>query len=354
VRDPLDALTMLSRFEFQVILCDSTMPGLDGLILLEKAKGLSPEARRILISDNSNYVMALDAINRAQVFRLLPKPVSADALRTAVDEALYQYREQKEREKLQNLIREQNTELVVRTLNLDREIHERTASLLNGLVMALDLRDTETQWHSRRVAQYSLAIARSMVTRGEELKSVERGALLHDIGKIGISDSILLKPGQLTPAEWAQMRKHPEMGFRLLEGSDFLERERIIVLHHQERFDGRGYPQGLKARDIDVGARIFAIADTFDAMTSNRPYRKALPFRTAREEIIRCSGAQFDPRIVESFLSVPHTEWTEIRDKIEKGDRAAAAAADAAEAGQAAAAGGASVVLPLKKPGDTE
>ncbi|MBI5525855.1 MAG: response regulator [Deltaproteobacteria bacterium] len=326
--DVLGALELAEQDKFQIIICDYIMPAMDGVAFLERCRRIAPDSLRILISGDCDYQSSIDAINRGGVYKLVTKPWDVDELKAMLREAAEQYWTKKESERLSKLIKEQNTELVVRTLNLDREIHERTSSLLNGLVTALDLRDTETQWHSRRVSLYSKRIAKALGIRGEEIRSIERGALLHDIGKIGIRDSILLKPGRLTAEEWVEMRKHPDMGYKLLEGSDFLERERIIVLHHQERYDGKGYPLALKAKDIDIGARIFAIADTFDAMTSDRPYRQALTFKAAREEIIRCSGTQFDPRVVDAFLSIPHMEWREIREKVEgrdlKGEKAMA------------------------------
>jgi HD-GYP domain-containing protein (c-di-GMP phosphodiesterase class II) len=132
---------------------------------------------------------------------------------------------------------------------------------------------------------------------------MQRGALLHDVGKIGVSDTILHKPGPLTDEEWVDMRRHPKIGHDMLKEISFLSGAAGIVLAHHERFDGKGYPRGLRADEIPLGARIFVIADTFDAMTSDRPYRAALPVETARDEIIRCSGTQFDPKCVQAFLT---------------------------------------------------
>lgn len=314
------AIHQLEDGIFQIIVVDDSAEGMNGIQFLERCKTFAPEILRVLIIKYGDTKVLLDAINRGGIFKILMHPLDAKEVFNALNDASIHYWTEKEHERLSNLIKEQNTELVVRTLNLDKEIHQRTASLLNGLVAALDLRDSDTRWHSKRVSLYSRRIAKALGIKGEELNQIERGALLHDIGKIGIKDAILLKPGRLTKEEWEEMKRHPEMGYRLLEGSDFLEHERIIVLHHQERYDGKGYPQGLKGKEIDIGARIFAIADTFDAMTSDRPYRKSLPFKIAREEIIRCSGTQFDPRIVEAFLTVPPNEWREIRERLEGRD----------------------------------
>ncbi|MGH2669656.1 MAG: HD-GYP domain-containing protein, partial [bacterium] len=160
---------------------------------------------------------------------------------------------------------------------------------------------------------YARRIAREMGLSGQALVDMERGALLHDIGKIGIQDAVLLKPGALVPDEWQQMHRHPEMGYRLLEGIDFLEGAARIVHHHQERFDGSGYPQGLRGDEICLGARILAVADTLDAVTSHRPYRKARSFSAARDEIVRASGTQFDPAVVAAYLRIDDAEWEALR-----------------------------------------
>jgi putative nucleotidyltransferase with HDIG domain len=193
------------------------------------------------------------------------------------------------------------------------------------MISALDYRDTETQWHSRRVSLFSRRLAQEVGLTGRELDVVEQGALLHDIGKIGVSDSILLKPGPLTPDEWVEMRKHPEFGFRMLAKMPYLHEASLIVLQHQERWDGKGYPQGLKGHDIVIGARIFCIADTVDAITSDRPYRKGRPMSVARAEIQRCAGTQFDPVLSEAFLAVPDSEWELIRAEVERMEAAESA-----------------------------
>ena len=213
---------------------------------------------------------------------------------------------------------------------LEQKVQEQTADLqkalrktkrayantLEALINALDAREHETQRHSKRVSEYTLLIAKQFGVPGNELMDIERGSLLHDTGKIGISDNILLKPGKLTEEEWVQMRKHPEIGYNILKGIDFLEGAAQLVLQHHEKFDGTGYPQRLKEDEILLGARIFAVVDTFDAMTSNRPYREALSYRVTREEIIQFSAKQFDPRIVECFLSIPEEVWFKTKESL--------------------------------------
>ncbi len=200
-------------------------------------------------------------------------------------------------------------------MNLQRE--KAFDSALDVLMAALDLRDTETEGHSRRVAEYTTYLAQQAGLSGAQLAIIERGALLHDIGKIGISDTILRKPGKLTPEEWEQMKQHTLWGYRMVLRIPFLNEEVArIVLHHHERYDGKGYPHGLTGKQICLGALFFAIADTFDAITSNRPYRRAAPYEVARSEIEKGAGSQFDPEIVDLFLKVPKREWTLIRERV--------------------------------------
>ena len=202
-------------------------------------------------------------------------------------------------------VEESNTRLQVANVEIRRMSDELRASYtgtLESLVAALDVRDQETKGHSVRVASHSYEIAQLIGIKDEEdLGTIYRGALMHDVGKIGVSDNILLKPGALTEEEWVFMRKHPAMGYRILAQVPYLRPTAMIVLAHHERWDGDGYPRKLKAENIPLGSRIFAIADTYDAIISDRPYRKGKSPEAALEEILRCSGDQFDPRIVEAF-----------------------------------------------------
>lgn len=177
--------------------------------------------------------------------------------------------------------------------------------LLSVLGIALDFRDNETAGHSRRVVRYCLEIARAMGCTGNQLEQISRGAYLHDLGKIAIPDSILFKRGKLSSQEWSVMRTHAWIGFNLVSRISLLVPAAEILLTHHERYDGTGYPRGLEGNQIPLGSRIFSVADALDAMTSDRPYRKALPFAAAREEILRESGRQFDPDVVKAFLSIP-------------------------------------------------
>jgi putative nucleotidyltransferase with HDIG domain len=213
------------------------------------------------------------------------------------------------RQNLEDLIGDRTRKLRDAMSNLERS-YDIT---LEAMGDALDLRDAETEGHSKRVTAYTIALARAMRLPTSDLKIIARGAFLHDIGKIAIPDAILLKPGKLTPEEMVIMRDHCQRGYEMVRKIPFLAEASEIVHAHQEAFNGTGYPRGLKGDEIPLGARIFAIADTLDAMTSDRPYRKGLTFPQAIDEIQRCQGTQFDPAIVKVFLAMPRETWSILR-----------------------------------------
>lgn len=180
---------------------------------------------------------------------------------------------------------------------------------LAALSRALDERDVETEGHSRRVTAYALRLGVEAGMDDEALVQLARGAMMHDIGKIGVPDQILRKPGPLTADEWAIMRRHPGLGAHILSAVPSLTDALSVVLQHHERWDGGGYPDGLRGEDIDLAARVFAIVDAYDAMTSDRPYRRARPHEEAVAEIQGCAGTQFDPVLVELFAALSAAEW---------------------------------------------
>jgi putative nucleotidyltransferase with HDIG domain len=196
------------------------------------------------------------------------------------------------------------------------QVEQAYMGTLEALTKALELRDHETEGHSRRVVQYTIAIAQKLGVPEQTLTAIIRGALLHDIGKIGIPDSILRKPGPLTEEEWAIMQRHTKIGYEMLHQIDFLQDAAPIILYHHERYDGTGYPAGLAAEEIPLGARVFSVADAYDAMTSDRPYRKAMSHEWALQEVIRNAGTQFDPEVVQALLSLPEAELSSIRGRL--------------------------------------
>ena len=315
---PIEAANLIRSQDFDVIVSDLRMPEMSGLDLLAAARRDQPAARRLLVSAHADFATALEAINRVGIDRLLIKPWEAEDIRRAVRTAAEHAALKRENALVNAELRRRTEELEQVNQGLDALVEERTSNLLDGLVSALDLRDSETQWHSRRVGRYARRLAKEIGIQGRELDDIERGATLHDIGKIGVRDAVLLKPGPLDAQEWAEMKRHPALGHEILKGIGFLARARLIPLHHQERYDGTGYPQGLRGEAICVGARIFAVVDAYDAITNDRPYRKCRTYEVARGEIVKCSGTQFDPAIVQAWLRIPQAEWDAIREAIEK------------------------------------
>jgi response regulator RpfG family c-di-GMP phosphodiesterase len=296
-----------------LVISDVKMPGRDGLWLLDQMRAEHPDTAMIMLTGFGDTEAAVECLRRGASDYLLKPPKITELIR-AIERALARRRIELARrsyqKRLERRVRDKTNELTAALTDLET-VYQNT---LLALVAALDAREHETGDHSQRVVRFTLAIARNLSFGGQELAEIARGALLHDIGKIGIPDSILLKPGPLTKDEWKEMRRHPEVGFQILHGIPFLKTPAEIVLSHQERFDGAGYPRGLGGDKIPIGARIFAIADTFDAITNDRPYRKGASFDAAKAEILRCSGTQFDPDCVEAFLQLDNPRLTQIRE----------------------------------------
>jgi len=317
--DPTEALERLREKPFQVLSADYMMPGMTGAEFLSRAKHLQPETVRILLTAAHDFSAAVDAINNGEIFRILAKPWNRVELLGTVRQAFDTYSLREKNRQLTAIVQSQNSELAALNKGLEALVDERTTNLLDGMVAVLDYRDTETQWHSRRVSRFTRRIAEQLgVTDPHQLRTIEVGALLHDIGKIGVRDAVLLKPGPLDADEWAEMREHPHLGWALLQRIEFLRDASVIVLQHQERFDGRGYPAGLAGEQIVLGARLFAVADTYDAITSDRPYRKAQSHDAAILEMQRVAGTQLDPQGVAAFCTLPEAEWLAVRRDVEK------------------------------------
>ncbi len=300
-----------------VVMSDFNMPHLNGVELLRQVRQTNPHAVRVMFTALSDMSVAQRAVNDGEVFRLLSKPWQLAELKSAITQSIETFRLGEDNRRLHAQLAEKNGALVTLNQSLERQVMDRTNGLLEGMIRALDYRDTETQWHSYRVAKVTRRIAIAAGLKGDDLLPIEQGALLHDVGKIGVRDSILLKQGPLTPDEWVEMRQHPEIGWRMLAHIPYLQGAAMVVHQHQERWDGKGYPQGLFGESIVVGARLFALADTMDAITSDRPYRKAQPLSVATAEIRRLAGTQFDPHLAEIFLAIPQEEWLSIRAEVE-------------------------------------
>lgn len=307
-----EALTCLEQDAFDLIISDLKMPGLSGLALLQEARKKHPHSAFLMATGVDDIRVGIQAMKQGADDYLV-KPFQLEAVVASVVRALEKKRLEMEvenyRKHLEAMV-EQRTKQLQAAMKRIELTYDETLEALGG---ALDLRDNETAGHSRRVSRYCLEMARALGCTSDQLKQIARGSYLHDVGKIGIPDAILLKEGKLTAEEMEVMQTHVRVGYDLVSRIAFLAPAAEIVLTHQERFDGTGYPQGLVGDEIPLGARIFTVADTLDAMTSDRPYRRALPFSAAREEITRESGRQFDPEVVRVFLALPEHVWGNIR-----------------------------------------
>jgi putative nucleotidyltransferase with HDIG domain len=307
-----EALQLMRLHPFPLVITDIKMPDRDGLWFLKVLRGEFPECAVIMMTGYGQVETAVEAL-KFGASDYLTKPIRVNHLAASVLRALDRRRMTLENHAyqrgLEGAVEEKRRELE----EAYRQISDTYDLTLEALVTALDARECETGHHSQRVVRYSLAIGDRMGVLGRDREDLARGALLHDIGKIGVPDQILLKPGRLTAEEWVEMRRHPEIGARILSGIHFLSPAADIVLSHQERWDGQGYPRGLVGEAIPLGARIFAVADTIDAIVSDRPYRRGRPFSYAREEIQRYSGSQFDPGVVKAFMDIDDETWAKLR-----------------------------------------
>ncbi|MGA7079345.1 MAG: HD domain-containing phosphohydrolase [Terriglobales bacterium] len=317
----VEALAILgSGEEFDLVLSDLMMAEMDGIALLERIKERYPDVPVVMVTTVHDISVALQAI-RNGAYDYLPKPFEREQLLATVRRALENRRLKREndayRTNLEGLVTRRTQELNSAMSRLE-ESYDITLAALGD---ALDLKDNETEFHSRRVTAFTIAIAKKMGLSKEEIKVIARGAFLHDFGKIAIRDDILRKPGKLTTEEMDTMKEHCYYGYKIISRIPFLAEASEIIYCHQERYDGTGYPRGLKGKEIPLGARIFAIADTLDAMRTDRVYRKAQSMEAVRAEIQLWSGRQFDPEIVKVFLEMPDNIWEDLRDDIDKANK---------------------------------
>ena len=312
----IEALAILESGEdFDLVLSDLMMAEMDGIALLERAKERYPDMPIVMVTAVHDIQVALQAL-RNGAYDYLLKPFEREQLLATVRRALENRRLKREndayRTNLEALVAARTQQWKTALSEIEKS-YDITLEVLGD---ALDAKDAETEHHSRRVTAFTIAIARKMGLSKEEINVIARGAFLHDIGKMAISDYILHKPGKLTDDEMETMKEHCYRGYKIISRIPFLAEAAEIVYAHQERYDGLGYPRGLKGEEIPLGARIFAIADTLDAMRSDRDYRKAQSMQAFREEIRLWSGRQFDPQIVKVFLDMPDNIWDDLRDDI--------------------------------------
>jgi len=303
-----EACAAMQREQFDAVISDLQMPGMGGMELLAEVRRLYPYVAFLVTTGVDDVDTGVQAM-RVGADDYLLKPLRENVVLASLERALQRRQLERQveayRAHLEEMVTERTEQLQAALKQIERSYEET----LRALGAAIDLRDNETAGHSQRVCLYSVQIARALGWSDKQTESLEQGAYLHDIGKLGIPDGILLKPGPLTAPERKVMERHARIGFDLVKDIPFLADAAEIVLAHHERFDGHGYPRGLKGEEILLSARVFAVADTLDAITSDRPYRRASSFDLGRETICGLSGSQFDPRVVKAFLSIPEETW---------------------------------------------
>ncbi len=303
------ALIKLRQREYAIILSDVSLPDMNGFEMMPHLSFESPDSIVIFMTAKHSSVDDVIAALRTGAFDYLLKPFDLVQVAASVGKAVehYQLKEFKRQynDHLEDLVSQ-------RTIELDKtleELEETYRGTLKALAQALETRDHETHGHSERVVTFSLRIGYELGLNRKQLRDLEFGALLHDVGKIGVPDAILRKPAKLTDEEWQKMRLHPALGQEILRDVSFLEGAAKVVSQHHEKWNGAGYPFALQGEEIDINARIFAVADAFDAIISNRVYSRGRSFEDAVIEITKCSGGHFDPQVVEAFLKVPREDW---------------------------------------------
>jgi response regulator RpfG family c-di-GMP phosphodiesterase len=308
------ALSLLQKEPIDAVIADLNMPGVSGLELLTEIRRHYPHMVFLMATGIEDVRIGVQAMQQGADDYLI-KPLQIEVVMVSLERAFHkQWLEQQVENYRQNL-EEMVCKRTVELQNALGQVEQSYADTLDALGAAIDLRDGQTAGHSRRVALCAFKMLTEMHGTPQQLKSLAMGAWLHDIGKLAIPDAILLKPGALTEAERKIMQGHVQIGYDLVKRVPFLADAAEIILTHHERWDGSGYPRGLKGLAISLNASIFAVADTVDAMMSNRPYRSALPFQNARNEIERQAGVHFDPQVARIFLSISAETWEAIREQ---------------------------------------
>ena len=313
-----EALDIIMEKEIAAIVTDERMPGMDGVAVLRSARDYSPDTFRILLTGHADMEILTEAINGGELHKFFTKPWNAQELVLQIRDGVQRYEFITENRRLNAVTLKQRDELRYVNSTLEEKVRHRTAELeekqsvlkrsyletIEALAFAVDEKDPYTHYHSRRVTELCGLISRGMALSDTKLERIKIAGLLHDIGKIGIKDSILLKPGKLSRAHNEQNKTHPLRSAKILEPISDLREIIPAIRHHHERFDGSGYPDGLKGLEIPLEARIMAVADAYDAMTSNRAYRESMGHSIAVSRIREGSGSHFDPMVVDSFLKL--------------------------------------------------
>ncbi len=315
--DGSSALQKLREDEFDLLMTDIMMPGIPGVDLMTEARRTCPDIAIILVTSVLDLEVAVEALKHG-AYDYITKPFDLEQVLISVARAL-----ERRRLLLESRVRRQTLEVEVasRTRQLRdalEVIQQNYHSTLQALGTALDSRESESVGHSLRVAKYAVRLGRQMGLSQAQLRVIEQAAVLHDFGKIGIPDALLRNRGALMPDEETVVRRHPEIGYRILSGIKHLREAATVIRYHQERYDGSGSPGKFCGRQIPLGARIFAVAYTLDALTSDRPGTAGMSVNEARETIRSAAGAALDPELVELFLQVPPEEWELLRQEVDE------------------------------------
>lgn len=302
-------LWLLNEKDIGVVLSDWMMPEMDGITFLEAVKQHQPDVVCMLLTGNGSLNNAMEAVNRLQIFGYLTKPCSAEQLIGTIAKAFQHYNLIAENKRLQQLTQTQNQQLNLVNETLEDLVHKRTVQLEEAvregivmLAMAAEAKDDDTGDHLHRIQSLTRKICIGLKISSEESEQISFFSIMHDVGKIHIPDRILKKPGPLTDKEWGLMRTHSAAGEKILGNKPFYQTAREIARSHHERWDGNGYPDGLMGETIPLSARIVAVADVFDALTHERPYKSAWTVEAALKEMKTLSGKVFDPKVLSTFI----------------------------------------------------
>ena len=333
---PSEAFELIERYQPQVIVSDQRMPEMSGVDFLSSVRDQNADIIRMMMTGFTDMTIAVEAINRGEIFRLITKPWNDEELKATLRQAFDHFDLKAEIKRLNQVTREQNFKLQDMNKNLEVKVRDRTRQLdgknqelrtayiqtIRALAEAIDAKDAYTRGHSERVAVYSSRLGHEMGLRKELIERIYFAGLLHDVGKIGIPDAIITKPSRLNYEEYEEIKKHPEIGAKILEPVEFLHSIVPCVRHHHEWFDGSqsGYPSRLAGDQIPLPSRVIVVTDTVEAMTSDRPYRKALPIDVVVTELHKYSGSQFDPVVVDAFLKLLEDEGDAFISKNQKFD----------------------------------
>ena len=303
ITDPVEAIEKVRQEHFDLMLLDFMMTPLHGDEVVEEIRKFNKELYILLLTGHKDLAPPLETIKRLDIQGYCEKSDKFDQLLLLIESGLKSVKQMDE-------IKRINEELS----DSKEQLEQAYLDMVQTLRSAVEAKDTYTRGHSDRVAEYSVLIGEKLGLPEDQIKTLKIGGLFHDIGKIGIPDSILLKPGKLTDDEYSEIKNHPSIGAHILGSAKTFQDIVPIVKHHHEKYDGNGYPSRMKGEEIPYLARIAAVADTFDAMTSRRSYRDAIDLQKVKDEIKRCEGTQFDPQIAEAFLDILEHDFDKIKD----------------------------------------